>query len=53
MATEDKPAKAANAADAARDKARADELKAQKKVQDAIYDVTHDKDGNPKAIETP
>jgi hypothetical protein len=47
---EDKAAKAAAKADAAREKAHQDELKYQEKVQKAIFDVTHDKDGDPIPI---
>ena len=50
---DDKATKAAAAADAAVVKAREAELKAQKKVQDAIFDVTHDKDGEPIPIVVP
>ena len=48
---DEKADKAAAKADAARQKAHDDELALQKKVADAVFDVTHDKNGDPIPIE--
>ena len=48
-----KAEKSAKASDAARAKARKDELDHQQAVIDAVFDVTHDKDGDPVAIIPP
>jgi hypothetical protein len=53
MAEKTPEEKAAEKADKARQKAHDDELALQEKVHKAVFEATHDKDGNPIPIGVP